>query len=287
MTINNARSPRPTPQGRITLPPAAIDLSLQRSMRTNVTPSPRVCQVAAMFGLGVDEQRQVPIVPPTDLTLRGGQVIFITGASGGGKTTLLRLIHDALNEHADAHVIDFDQMHTDMSGQKGDTPLVDLIGADIENATQCLAWAGLNDAFVMLRSPTQLSDGQRYRFRLAQAIDRATRPSDTPTRCADTGASPDAATPTGPPPLHVILADEFAATLDRLTAQIIARNVRKLTTRHGVCFIAATTHDDLLEAIEPNVLIVQHPGGGLEMFEPDRACDASHSVHPADNGGVT
>ena len=65
----------------------------------------------------------------------------------------------------------------------------------------------------------------------------------------------------------MVLADEFGATLDRLTAQVIARNIRKWVTRSRVCFVAATTHDDLLEALAPDTLIVQHPGRAIEVLE--------------------
>jgi len=96
----------------------------------------------------------------------------------------------------------------------------------------------------MLRKPSELSDGQRYRLRLAQTIDLAQRESS--------GA--------------VILADEFAATLDRQTAQVIARNVRRWTSKTAHTFVAATTHDDLLEALEPDVLVFKGLGDQLQVL---------------------
>lgn len=221
-----------------------LTLHLSRAVTTAVDPSPRVCQIAAMFGLGVDASRTVQIIPPTDLTLAPGQVVFVTGASGGGKTTLLRLIRHQLAERGDVRIVDFDSLDT-----VDDVPLVDAFDTPLEDTTRCLALAGLNDAFVMLRKPSQLSDGQRYRFRLARAI----------AACESTDA-----------PFTVVLADEFGATLDRLTAAVLAGNIRKWTTRStssraGVCFIAATTHDDLLESLAPDTLIVQHPGDAMEI----------------------
>jgi len=40
--------------------------------------------------------------------------------------------------------------------------------------------------------------------------------------------------------------DEFAATLDRETAKIVAFNVQKLARQEGKAVLAATTHTDLL-----------------------------------------
>lgn len=230
----------------------SIVLHVACEVPTAVTPSPRVCEVAAMFGLGVDERRTLTIVPPTELTLGAGQIIFITGASGGGKTTLLRLIREQLAGRADAHIIDFDALGNDTSGGGA---LIEAIGGTLEVATRRLALAGLNDAFVMLRRVGELSDGQRYRFQLAQAIAEAENTPQAASLNSERGA------------LAVLLADEFTATLDRLTAKVIARNLRKWVSRANVCFIAATTHDDLLEHLEPDVLIVQHPGEAMQVVK--------------------
>jgi len=229
-----------------------IEVEVGRTVTTAVAPTQRVCEVAAMFGLGVDERKTMTIVPPARLALRGGEVVFITGASGGGKTTLLRLVRAALAARGDVGVIDFDALD---AGDDG--PIVEAIGGTLEQAPRGLALAGLGDAFVMLRRASELSDGQRYRFRLARAIAAAERP-------------PRGARGT------IVLADEFGATLDRTTARVVAANVRRWVSRSiasdggGVCFIAATTHDDLLEALEPDVLIVQSPGEGMQVMRRRR-----------------
>jgi len=209
-----------------------ITLALQRSFSAAVTPSARVCQVAAMFGLGVDESRTVEVVPPTTVTLAPGRLIFVTGRSGGGKTTLLRLIAEQIELRDDVRLIRFAPADAD----DADRPIIETVGETLERATRCLSLAGLNDAFVMLRAADQLSDGQRHRYALARAID-ATEDRDDDR-------------------LPVVLADEFGSTLDRQTAAIIARNVRRWTRRDAVCFLAATTHDDLLEPLDPDDLIV-------------------------------
>jgi ABC-type ATPase with predicted acetyltransferase domain len=220
-----------------------LDLSASRA--TAVAPSPHVLAVASMFGLGIDQQHTLQIIPPITLDLRAGQVVFITGASGSGKSTLLRCVDEAIATRDDAVVLRFDQLP-----ELPDVPLVDALGdLPLDAVTRCLSLAGLSDAFVMLRRPSELSDGQRYRLRLAQTI---------------------AAVEKGGSVLTVVLADEFGATLDRVTAKVIARNVRRWVTRMRaagtpVCFIAATTHDDLLESLEPDVLIDKPLGEAIEV----------------------
>ncbi len=213
-------------------------LTLEKSAPSAAEPGDRVLEVAAMFGLGLDGQRQCEIVPRTDLNLRGGEIIFITGPSGGGKSSILRCIDDQV-----CGCLRFE----DVLYGDDDRPIVEQIGGSIEEATLILSLAGLADAFVMLRRPSELSEGQRYRFGLARLIERATH--------ADELAE------------IVVLADEFGSTLDRLTASVVARNVRRWVSRTpGVCFVAATAHDDLIEAIDPDVVICKPLGGGIEIL---------------------
>lgn len=211
-------------------------------------PTRRVCEVAAMFGIGIDAEHEVQIVPPTKLRLGPGRLAFVTGASGGGKTTLLRLLRKELERRDDVAVLDFERL-----GEQADdeAALVDRLGRNVEEAVRWLSLAGLNDAAVMLRRRRELSDGQRYRLRLAEAIAAAEAALAEQTHRRTV----------------VVLADEFGATLDRLTAAVVARNVRKWTRRTGGCFVAATTHDDLLEPLEPDTLIVQESGETMRVIE--------------------
>ncbi|NIR86396.1 hypothetical protein GWO13_02040 [Candidatus Bathyarchaeota archaeon] len=91
-----------------------------------------------------------------------------------------------------------------------------------------LSRIGLNDAFLFVRRYSQLSDGQKYRFRIAKMIESGRR---------------------------YWVMDEFCATLDRDTAKIVAFNVQKLARRLGKAVIAATTHTDLFQDLAPSVHI--------------------------------
>lgn len=212
-------------------------------------PSPRVVEVAAMFGLGADQTHRLAVVPLTEIALRAGQLVFVTGASGSGKSTLLRLVGEALGDRPDVERVDFAGLP-----DPKDEAVIDAVDGGrlpLDRVLRLLSLAGLNDAFVMLRRPGELSDGQRYRFRLAQVMARVE------------------ATPRDQ--WVVVLADEFGATLDRTTASALSRNVRRWVDQSKrVCFIAATTHDDLLEPLGPDVLIEKHLGSGIEVVEASR-----------------
>jgi ABC-type ATPase with predicted acetyltransferase domain len=213
------------------------------SAAMDVRPSDRVMELASMFGIGIDEEQPVPIVPRCEIPIpeRGG-VVFITGPSGSGKSTIIRLIADQCRRRG-VIVLMLDQLSAPQDPtQHRELPLIDSIGESLDEAVALLSLAGLGDAFVMLRTPSQLSDGQRARFRMAKAMEWA-------------GASA----------ARVIIADEFAATLDRLTARTLARSIRRWISRTHHVFIAATTHDDLLEPLQPDVLVYKGLGDQVEV----------------------
>lgn len=223
--------------------PDVLRLCISRRFATAIpTPSERVLHVAAMFGLGLDTQRDLTIVPPCEIPIPlSGGIVFITGPSGAGKSTILKLIGDQWRQTG-RPLICFDQLP-----DAPDAPLIDALGSTFEQAAELLSLAGLGDAYVMLRRPAELSDGQRYRFNLARMFELARSKA-----CSATGTT-------------LVLADEFAATLDRITAKTIARHVRRLSRHRATVFIVATTHDDLLEDLSPDVLVWKGPGDQIEV----------------------
>ena len=109
-----------------------------------------------------------------------------------------------------------------------DEPLINQVGRSTDDAIRILSAAGLNDAYLFLRKPAELSDGQLYRLRIAKLIE---------SRC------------------RVWVADEFGAVLDRNTAKVVAFNLQKQARSVGATVIVATTHSDLLAELAPNVYI--------------------------------
>ena len=206
-----------------------------------------------MFGLSLDDKENQTIVPPTRLELGPSQIVFVTGVSGGGKSTLLRLIAESLADikgHETSGLPALVQMHT--MPKLEEVALVDALAhperegdksmpaASLETVCRWLSLAGLNDAAVMLRRPGELSEGQRHRLRLAQALAITERRDE---------------------PWSILLADEFGSSLDRPTAHALARCVRRRVSRCRTCLVAATAHDDLLEPLAPDVLVEVAPGG--------------------------
>ena len=66
-----------------------------------------------------------------------------------------------------------------------------------------------------------------------------------------------------------IVADEFTATLDRPLAKVVAFNLRKLVSRTGTGVLAATTHDDVVEDLNPDLWVHCLGEGHIEVERRD------------------
>lgn len=219
-----------------------MNITIEKTVQSAaVAVSQRVLETAAMFGLGVDEDRVINIIPRTSISLPVGGIVFVTGPSGSGKSTILKLLRDQCMLQGIA-VIEHDQRVGDAAWGGQGAALVDCVGKSLDESLALLSLVGLGDAFVMLRQPKDLSDGQRARFALARAFETAQQHD----RC-------------------VILVDEFCATLDRITAMTLAAAVRKWVNRTKHTLVVATTHDDLLEPLQPDVLVYKDLGLGVEV----------------------
>jgi ABC-type ATPase with predicted acetyltransferase domain len=190
--------------------------------KTKIDRSPRVLEVAEAFGIGLEDKEFV-VFDNLDLEVKKGDVVYITGQSGGGKSVLLRELAKQMAARG--------QNVVDISGILFDSQaLIDQIGTSTDNAIQLLGAAGINDAYLYVRRPSELSDGQRYRLALAKIIETK----------AD-----------------VWVADEFLAVLDRTAAKVIAFSLQKAARRAGATLIVATTHTDMVDDLNPDLMVTK------------------------------
>lgn len=187
----------------------------------------------------IDHQPQTPCPKSPPLDFLPHRITFITGPSGAGKSRLLRqLVHHASRRHHT--ILDLQQL------QLPNRAVIDLMayahGGDTSDeqttltALESLSRAGLGEVWTYLRTPKELSEGQRWRLKLAIAIETLTRPVN--------GLSSP-----------LLLADEFTSLLDRITAHILSRWLRKALITRPIHAILATSHEDIALALQPDRII--------------------------------
>jgi len=168
--------------------------------------TPRTIAVSEAFGLGIDEQRKFVIYDNVELKIGPKDIVYITGDSGSGKSVLLRALEKGLGDQAiNTTSIELDEGR----------PLIDTLGDTVDEGLELLSKVGLNDAFLFIRCYEELSDGQKYRYRMAKMMESERQ---------------------------YWVMDEFCATLDRDISKIVAFNVQKLARKEGKAVVAATTH---------------------------------------------
>jgi len=221
-----------------------------KTIRWHVEMTDKVAALCRMFGLTSERLARRTIEHACTLEIQPGDIVFITGPSGAGKTVLLRELQEALetislaqsptrqSRYGDGATINLAQI--DLPDDKA---VIDCIDADLLTTIRMLSTAGLSDVFTLLNRPAKLSEGQQYRFRLAMAL----------------AADKD-----------FIFADEFCSGLDRVTAAVIAYNIRKFATRTRTTFILAASQDDFLLDLSPDVLVVKELAGQPQVIYQQR-----------------
>ena len=191
--------------------------TINKSFKTTTEATSRVLQVAEAFGLGIDGEKEFVVYDGFDVDLNAGDIVYITGDSGGGKSVLMRELKKLTNGvGTEDVVINYDK------------PIIETIGKDVDQALYYLNLVGLSDAFICLRKFGELSDGQRSRYMLAKMLEMEN---------------------------DYLFVDEFCALLDRTTAKIVSYGFQKICRKLGKVLVVATTHEDILQDLNPNLFI--------------------------------
>lgn len=213
---------------------ALLQIRVDKTFRTKSRITRRTLEVAKAFGIGVDEEKVFCVFKDFEVEVDPGDIVYVTGESGAGKSILLKAIARELSRHPEFGGVIMDE---EIEVDPGEI-LIHGVGVDAADAMRILSHVGLNEAYLFLRRYGELSDGQKYRYRLAKAFWSGRK---------------------------TIIFDEFAATLDRVTARVVAYLVQKFCRKHELTFIAATTHEDLIEDLNPDLLIWKGFGAYVDV----------------------
>ncbi len=253
--------------------------------RTTKRPVSRAVRDAcSWFGVDLDDlrprgpspDRLAELAHALDAALPPGGVALVTGPSGSGKTRFLRALRSRLRAAGRP-------CHRLAASRPSRDRVIDIAARACRRTRSLtheprtrhaaiLSRAGLADARLMVARANRLSAGEAWRLDLARAMGRATdrrsavadhalyrSSSSTPsTEARSVRTTPDA-------PIVTLLIDEFTSLLDRATAQVLARLVHRWAESSRIRVVAATAHDDTLEALGPDAIVIFDGEGAADI----------------------
>lgn len=212
----------------------------------------RVTEIKEAFAVDA-EQMYSPILNNFSLIIKPGDVVLFTGASGSGKSTIIKLLTQTQNEIAATmkltgmiEGINPAEVSKLSTACDENLPLIEQVGESTEEGIAILNSVGLAEAHLYLKRCSQISEGQKYRFAVARLCN-----SKKP----------------------IWIADEFASTLDPQTAAIVARGVRELAFRYRATVVLAAPHIRYyVDSLVPNKLIHLRWGGLAKIYSVKLFC---------------
>ncbi len=214
--------------------------SISKSFTWQGTITDKVASVCRMFGLTAARLKEQRRCHSCQLEINSGDIVYITGPSGAGKSVLMGELEKAVQAADSVNLTNIEL--------PSDKTVIDCIDAGLLAGLRLLSTAGLNDCFCILNQPSNLSEGEKYRFRLAMAMAAKKK---------------------------FVFADEFCSELDRITAASVSHQLRKFADKTGTTFILASSHEDTLLDLAPDVLVSKDLSGSTRVVYKERARSAS------------
>ena len=199
-------------------------------------PSRRTAEVGIQFGLPLFD-RQATIVESASVRVGPGRIVAIVGPSGSGKSSALAQIERQSDGGCMVQRVTF----------PADAAIIDRVApwAELPHALGLLTACGLGDANLWVRRFATLSDGEKFRARLARGVAQHSRgPSAGPLMC-----------------------DEFCSSLHRRVARAISFGLRKLVKRHRLAVVLACSQEDILADLQPHAVVRLLGHGKCEVQE--------------------
>jgi len=117
------------------------ELKVDIRYRTKTEVTQRTIEASEAFGLGVEDERTFIIADNVDIDVKEGDIVYITGDSGSGKSSILRVFE----KHYGDKAVNIDKIEIDK-----DRPLIDTVGKTVVQGFMLLSRVGLGDAFLFI-----------------------------------------------------------------------------------------------------------------------------------------
>lgn len=197
------------------------------TLKSNVVKDEFTDYIQNNFDLKISDTCVVDIPNKISLEkLTQWNVIVICGASGSGKTTILKHLADSVGHRLTKPIFDNNKC------------LISNFNMSPKQATLLLSQIGLASVPTWIRPFNVLSNGEQYRASLAKSI------SDTKDN-------------------DIIFVDEYTSVVDRNVAKSMSNALQKYIRSNNKRIVLATCHYDILEWLRPDYVYDLNKGGAL------------------------
>ena len=207
-----------------------MEITIRKRIMPPLNYSTNVRSLMRIFSLTAEDLHRPIITLNTTIDINRGGIYFITGASGVGKSLLL-------NELAAAFASS-EKINLNLLPLSKKAAMIDSFKS-VPKALRGLSQAGLSDVASMLLPPAILSEGQKYRYRLAKCI------------CSSK---------------PIVVADEFCSALDKITASLLCNRIRHIADATGKIFLLAGHSRGLMPDLMPDCILQVQSGGEIEKL---------------------
>ncbi len=213
---------------------ATVDLACVREQSVGRA-SQRTAAVGIQFGIPLFGSRTT-IIQPTPVRLGPGRIVLLIGPSWSGKSTALAQVE---RQFAGGCMVQ-------RVGFPAETAIIDRVApwAPLSEVLATLGSCGLGEAHLWVRPFGTLSDGEKFRARLARAIALHGRSAAAPLLC-----------------------DEFCSILHRRVAKAISYGLHKIVARRKLSVVLACSQEDLLADLQPHAIVRLRGSGRCDVEE--------------------
>lgn len=174
-------------------------------------------------------------------------ITVIYGASGSGKSSVLRTIHERRGGFLLSEI------------EIPEEYLINIIGQNVQEAISILSSVGLGQGHLFLSKYNELSDGQKFRLKLAYMLSKDEK---------------------------IVYIDEFGSGLDVITAKNLALTLSKYIRRNDIQAYICCNNIEVAEALRPDQIIELDYGCKTKILKKDDITVSSKVEVQLQIGGI-
>ncbi|MBA7596456.1 hypothetical protein ES703_03428 [subsurface metagenome] len=207
--------------------------SVSLELDSSVTETKRTMAIQESFGIHREHTKNT-VIRDFNLNIDSGDIVLFCGSSGSGKSSLLNILLGRVQPSSGVVIRPKNMRIGLLKKLDSKKPLIEVVGRTLEKSIYALNKSGLSEPKLYLRTFDNLSAGQKYRAMIASLI---------------TSKS------------NVWIADEFLMSLDNMSANIVAANVRKFVKEQGITLtVASSNPENYLSSLNPDKIVIKYTG---------------------------